>query len=351
VTQYQTVNAPVVIGLGARTPTGLQADSSAIATYAGISGITEHPYMVDKAGDPFMVSMDQTLNEHGRIERMFALAASALEEVVSSMPVAPEESLSIYLGLPELGEFFAQSMVDALCQRLETHLLSVCRPVVIPVPEGNASAILAMQQAISAMGNGVFDCCIVGGVDCLLDPDILEPMDDAGSIASATNRWGFPPGEGAAMLAICSREFAQQKCASPIASIVSLGIAYEPNSIEADAICTGQGLAKAMREAVTVAGVPITKQYCDINGERYREDEFSYAILRLPSSFFVNAADYLAPADCWGHTGAATGALLALLSLSCHRRCFDTGNWPMIWCGSNNGHRAAMVLHLFSGEI
>lgn len=341
----------VVIGLGARTPIGLQADSSAIAAFAGISGLTEHPFMVDKVGDPFMVGIDQTLMEHDRIERMFILAASALKEVVDLIPLTPDTGLTIYLGLPELGTYFDQRAAEFLCQRLETFISTTCRPVLIPVPEGNAAAIVAMQQALSEMQKGSFDYCVVGGVDSFLDADILESMDNAGCVASASNRWGFPPGEGAAMLAICNAAFAQRNGLPPIAYVASVGISYEQNRIGTDTICTGEGLAKAMQTAAATAGAQITKQYCDINGERYREDEFSYAILRVPSSTFANAVDYIAPADCWGHTGAATGALLALIPISCHRRGFAVGDWPMVWCGSNNGRRAAMVFQLPGGEV
>lgn len=340
----------IVIGLGARTPTGLRADSSSISAYTGISGITEHPYMIDKAGDPFMVGIDLTLNEHSRTERMFILAASALMEVIDLIPLVPESRLTVYLGLPELGLHFDQREAEILCQRLEAHVSVSCHSVMIPVAEGNSAAILAMQHALNEMCKGTLDYCIVGGVDSLLDSDILESMDDASIVASESNLWGFPPGEGAAMLAICSSKFAQQNCLTPLASIASVGISNEPNCIGTDTICTGEGLAKAMSEAAAAAGNQITKQYCDINGERYREDEFSYAILRVHSSIFANAVDYVTPADCWGHTGAATGALLALLSIYCHRRGFVVGDWPMIWCGSNNGRRTAMVLHLLHGE-
>jgi len=341
----------IVFGIGARTSTGLHADSSAIAVYAGVSGVAEHPYMVDKAGDPFMVGIDPTLMEHNRIERMFILAASALTEVVDQIPLTPETGLMIYLGLPELGMYFDRLQAESLCQRLETYLSAICRPTLVPVIEGNTAAIVAMQQALHEMQKGSLNYCVIGGVDSFLDPDILESMDDAGNVASTSNRWGFPPGEGAAMLAICNSKFAQQKNFLPLAYIVSIGMSYEQNRMGTDTICTGEGLAKAMQEASSAAGGQITKQYCDINGERYREDEFSYAILRVPSFIFVNAVDYVAPADCWGHTGAATGALLALLAIVCCRRGFSVGEWPMIWCGSNNGRRAAMVLHLLEGEI
>ena len=50
-----------IIGIGARTPVGLTAPAAAAAVRASISGIVDHPYMVDKAGEKMSVAMDPEL--------------------------------------------------------------------------------------------------------------------------------------------------------------------------------------------------------------------------------------------------------------------------------------------------
>ena len=45
-----------VVSLGASTPVGRCAWSSAAAVRAGISGFGQHPYMIDTAGEPMRVA-------------------------------------------------------------------------------------------------------------------------------------------------------------------------------------------------------------------------------------------------------------------------------------------------------
>ena len=75
-----------VVGIGAHTPVGLNAMSTAAAVRAGISGLCQHATIVDHAGDPFRVAMDQDLCEQGRDARMLQLAANALSEVLVCAP-------------------------------------------------------------------------------------------------------------------------------------------------------------------------------------------------------------------------------------------------------------------------
>ena len=152
------------------------------------------------------------------------------------------------------------------------------------------------------------------------------------------------------MLAICSARFARECGLKPRAWIAAGLTTHELARMRTETVCTGEGLGLAFKAAAARAGASITKQYCDLDGERYREHEFSFAILRAPKTAFVDAVDYVAPADCWGSTGAATGALLAILPVLHHERGASPGPWPMVWCGSENGRRGVLVLHLEGGR-
>jgi hypothetical protein len=48
----------------------------------------------------------------------------------------------------------------------------------------------------------------------------------------------------------------------------------------------------------------------------------------------------------WGQCGAAGAAMFATLPIVAHARGYSPGAWPMVWSGSENGRRAALVLHL-----
>ena len=46
-----------IVSLGASTPVGRDAWSSAAAVRAGVSAFAEHPYMDDTAGEPMIVAI------------------------------------------------------------------------------------------------------------------------------------------------------------------------------------------------------------------------------------------------------------------------------------------------------
>lgn len=335
-----------IVGLGARTPAGLRGPTSAIAIHAGITRIAEHPYMVDRAGDPLMVGMDSTLAEHAWLERMVQLSRSAVAESVEGLPVDPRVPLPVYLALPEVDLFFNEHDASDVCRRLAMELDGVVSIQPVPVTEGHAAGVLALERALAGLRGGMFGCAVVCGVDTFLDPDRLDALDRDKRLIVADSRWGFTPGEGAAALAVCTGTFARNHGLKVLAWIAGLGNSLEPNSMHREGVCTGEGLAAALRAAAAQAGAQVTKQYCDINGERYREHEMSYAILRVPKAAFVDAVDYIAPASAWGHMGAASIPLMMTLPIVTHARGFSPGPWPMVWSGSENGRRGAVVLHL-----
>ncbi|MEM7136270.1 MAG: beta-ketoacyl synthase N-terminal-like domain-containing protein [Myxococcota bacterium] len=302
--------------------------------------------MKDLAGEPFMVAMDPTLGAMARGDRMLALARSALTEVLDSFTAAPPREVLVYLGLPEVGASFSETQARSLCDQLTQAFSGRADLGVVPVTEGNAAGLIAMQRAVEGVERGQSQFAIVAGVDSWIDPDLLEGLDEAGRLMSEANSWGFPPGEAGGAVLVCRPGVAQTFKLPNLGQVSSLGVATEEASMHAEAICTGEGLSHALRSAIMAAGGPVTKQYCDLDGERYREHELSYAILRVPRDGFVNPSDFVTPVPSWGNVGAATAPLLTILPLLAHARGFSPGLWPMIWCGSENGKRGAMVLHL-----
>jgi 3-oxoacyl-[acyl-carrier-protein] synthase-1 len=88
--------------------------------------------------------------------------------------------------------------------------------------------------------------------------------------------------------------------------------------------------------------------YCDINGERYRSEEWSLAVLRVPHA--TKTLDYVAPVACWGDVGAAIGPLSCILATRAWARRYSKGRNALIWCGSETGLRAAIALTAPEGK-
>jgi 3-oxoacyl-[acyl-carrier-protein] synthase-1 len=82
-----------------------------------------------------------------------------------------------------------------------------------------------------------------------------------------------------------------------------------------------------------------------MNGEAYRADEYGFTIVRT-SQHFASAGDFLAPADCWGDVGAATGPLLLALAVIAARKSYAPGPHALLWTSSEGGERSAALIRL-----
>lgn len=338
-----------IVAHGARTAVGLRGTTTAAAVRAGISRLVEHPRFYDSTGEPFIVGRDRTIEEFDPRKRMLALGVSALEEALEGLSVDPHTEIPVFVGVRETALGFTNEDAAWLATAIATVARVRCRIRVSTVTGGNAAGLLALALARRAVEMGEAQLTIAGGVDSHINPTFLEQLDDAGRCKSIANKWGYPPGEAAAMLAVCSAALARHARIPILAGLVGEGHAVEPARLGSGQICLGVGLAAAITSALQSVPWPtevISAQYCDINGEFYRTDEFLYATQRLPAGSFRAVEDYIAPADCCGDVGAASGPLFAVLAIESGRRAYARGNLPLLWAGSENGQRAAAVLEL-----
>lgn len=340
-----------ICALGARTPLGLNAAASAAAVRAAISAVGIHPFWKDKAGKSFCVSRDALLDAQidDCVERIKQLALSAAHEALSSVAIsAPTLTIFLALPLPRIGlsETYAQRMADAIGALRGDGIDRLDRVHVYPY--GHAAGIMALQAAAQKMAAGEIEMALVVAADSYIHAETLEELDAAGRVMSAANRNGFPPGEGAAACVLATRACAE-RCGLPVlALLVAAATAVEPHPLGSDAVCIGEGLSaviKTIGECLP-AQQSISATYCDLNGERYRNEEFAYTLLRTQSAF-RDAHDYLSPADCWGDVGAASGLLGVVLALQAQLRGYAKGPLPLCWAGSDSGHRAAVLLNVF----
>jgi len=342
-----------VVAHGARTPVGLGASASAAAVRAGISRLGGHPRFYDVDGEAFVVGMDRTLEEFDSRKRMLVLGAGALEECLAELPVSPNVEVPIFLGVRDAALGFSEVDAKWLAMSLSRAVQPRCKAQIRVVVGGNAAGLVAVQRARQVVASGAVQLALAGGVDSHLDPVFLERIDESGRCKSVGNKWGFPPGEGAGMLALCSPSVAKGLRRPPLAEIVSSGDAIEPAFLGSDLVCTGDGLTSAIRDALGGLAWPsetVATTYCDINGEFHRTEEFMYATQRLPASAFRAIEAYVAPADCWGDVGAASGPLFAVLAIESARRGYAQGDHALLWAASDSGRRAALTLRVPRNE-
>jgi 3-oxoacyl-[acyl-carrier-protein] synthase I len=342
---------PVYIAaLGASTPVGRDALSSAAAVRAGISGFVQHPYMIDTAGEPMRAAMAPWLDiDLQGTERFEALLFPAIDQALESFDAdaGAKLRLGLALGLPSarpgLPADIGRTLRAAIATRYPNRFVAQAI-----LESGHAAGLLGLHATVRKMAAGAFEACIVAGVESYLAPETLEWLEANDQLHSAgplNNAWGFIPGEAAGAALLVTERALPRLGLAPLGRVVGVGQGFEENRIKTETVCIGEGLTTAFREALSALppDAQVTDVYCDMNGEPYRADEFGFAALRTKEAF-VSASDFIAPADCWGDVSAASGPLGLLLSTMAARKAYAKGPLTFVWASSETGERGAALL-------
>lgn len=340
-----------IISTGARTPVGLSSAPAAAAVRAQISGVLEHPFMIDQVGAPMPGALDALLDPGlWGPQRLLLLAESALREACAPLArdgEAPRQLLPAFLGLPEFRPGFTEYDADAVRSGLSAfEALPMDISQVTIFTQGHAAGLSALATAAMQIQKGALEACLVGGVDSYFHPDTMEWLDENRQLAGAVSRSGFVPGEGAGFCLLMAEGIRQQLGLGSMARVRSVATGTETKRIKTSEVCLAQGLTDTIRDAVSTLTPPaetISDIFCDINGERYRGEEWGFVCLRLPQ-YFDDPTTYRSPADCWGDVGAASGPLFAMLACQAAGRGYARGPRSLLWASSEGGLRAAAML-------
>ena len=336
-----------IVAIGARTALGLAPEPSAAAVRAGMSRVEEHPYFVDATGQPLRGAYDRRLDEElPCVERMAALAEHALSQLVVRLQLRGELSVPLLLSLPEARPGFGLADEQQLERRLAQVPGALRFHSVRTVSRGHAGALEALHVAAQLVSTGAEGICIVGGVESWFEPRTLAWLSRNGQLMRSDARSAFFPGEGACFVAVASQAIRRHLGLPSLAVVRGTGVATEHAPIKVDRDNLGVGLAEAVGQACRElggAGGLVDEVYCDINGERYRAEEWGLAILRTHQRF-RDPSRYTAPASQWGDLGAATGTALAMLAVAAWQRGYARGPLAVMIAGSEAGRRGALLL-------
>ena len=351
-------DAIVVSGVAAVSPVGHSAAVSFTSVKAGLPRIGESTDLrirdhKDRLIQVTCAAVTGITDGHRRYLRHFRMAVRAFAEVLDHAHLDDgllnDTVLYLVLAEPER---------PGMDQRVETHLVRKIAQVlglVDPSPHttitktGHAGVFEAVQAAAGAILTGRCSRAIIGAVDGYLDELTLSWLYDTGRLKTEENPKGFVPGEAAAFLVLERHSAVQARNAQALARLAGTGYAIESNSIYDKSPCTGNGLTGAIRSAVQGSdGSTLALIVCDLNGERYRANEWGLALLR---SFGASAPPELLwhPADCLGDCGAAAGALNVVFgALALARRSVPDGS-VLVWGSSDDGERGAALLAAVPG--
>ena len=337
-----------ILAVGARTPVGLVAETAAAAVRAGISRLEWQPSVLDPFGDPVRGAMDAKLDPTLRgWERLVQLARSPLLEVGAKLVAASTwpQPIEVLLALPEPRPGWAHIDADRVARALGSLTLPRLGPFNVTLgAQGHAGVLAEMDAAARRIASGALDLCIVGGVDSYFEADTIEWLQRHGQLALEDIPIGFSPGEAAGFVALASSYALRALRAPSLATLGGSHVARESRLIKTDAINLGKGLTAAVAGATApLSGRVLDTIYCDINGERYRSEEWGFVALALPH-VCRDPSGYEMPSAAWGDVGAASGALLTVLAVAGWQRGYARGPHALLWASSEGGLRAAVVV-------
>jgi 3-oxoacyl-[acyl-carrier-protein] synthase-1 len=337
-----------VIATGARTPLGFTAESSAAAVRASISGFAEFPFVM-ASGEPVIVCADPEIESaiEGR-ERLVPMIGSVLDEVMLTIARGDPYPGRCYLllALPEARPGFSDDdaawVAQAAASRLRAHGPNVRVAI---AGRGHAGSMQAVQLAVQESERATDAIFLIVGADSYHHRDTFIWLEDVRRFAQPKIRGGFIPGEGAGCLALSTSGLRAALRLPTLALLGGVGIGQESLLRDSDTGTFGVGMSRAVLGATEGLELPrdaVDTLYSDINGERYRSEEWGFVALKTHELW--KSLDYEAPGSCWGDVGAAFGALAGVLAVQSYQRGYARGPRSVVMAGSDSGLRGAMLL-------
>jgi 3-oxoacyl-[acyl-carrier-protein] synthase-1 len=249
----------------------------------------------------------------------------------------------LFIGLPELRDTEAPWLkhFPAYLQKLTD--IPVDRAHSLIVAKGRASALLALEHALETLQTDPSAAVVVGGVDTYLDLRLLATLDAEKRILGPRVMDGFIPGEGAAFYLLSGEEVPKSRNGR---NVVVLGAAsfMDPAHRYGSEAARGEGLASALDalRQMSSAAAPIGATFAGFNGESFDTKLWGVARLRH-DDFFSKEMIIDHPADKFGDTGAAIGAILMVLAA--RALVSGTRSGPaLVWAASDQESRGCAVV-------
>lgn len=346
----------VIVQAGLVTPIGLSVPEAAASARARVARLREiawhdhrlEPRIAGTVPDDGLPPLAPDLAQaplSAREVRWLRLAHAALDESRDLPGLGGDEPAPpLLLGLSEYRTTRAldPSRFLALLARQCPQGFDLARSVA--APRGRAAGLMALREAASRLTRREVPTVLVGGVDSLLDLNVLATLDHARRLRNEVHSDGFTPSEGAAFLHLCLAATARARAWTPWAVVRGTGLGHEAGHLGSDEPYRGDGLAAAVSGLLDESppSRPIASVHCSFNGERYWAREFGVARLRRHADFEVDH-QMEHPAECFGDLGAAFGPALAVLAAHGLRHGYRRAPGLVI-ASSDLGQRAAVLL-------
>jgi len=334
----------VVKASGMVTAVGFNSEASCAAIRAGISGIKEVNLWDYEAGEYLSGAKVGLPQWWEGLEKLADLVAPAIHECLIAAGPNPADQIPILLGVaatdrPMRNDQLDKQILDEISLRLETPL----HPDSVVIPRGQVSAVVGLNVSQRLVAEQGVSHCIVAGVDSFLHQELVEVYMNRLRLLTTSNSNGFIPGE-AGTAVLVQPAMSSENCQL---SILGMGMARESATIDSEDPLRGDGMTKAVGNALAESGLTIfdvSYRITDINGEHYKFKEALLAAMR-----FEHGRSRRELFDLWhsieylGEVGAAIGPCVLSVALHAGQHEYAPGDVVLCHFGNDDGERAAIV--------
>jgi 3-oxoacyl-[acyl-carrier-protein] synthase-1 len=333
-----------IAATGMVTAVGFNSTASCAAIRAGISNLNETNLWDAESGK--FLPAGRVLLPHWWIGlgKLAELVAPAIYECCNAALPVPATDIPVLLGVssPDRPFRFARLDQDILSE-IEQRLGFKLHPCSKVIPRDHVSAVVGLREAQRLISTSQAPCCIVAGVDSLVQQDVLRHYLAQDRILTSVNPTGFLPGEAGSAILVKSASRSEPG----ELEILGTGIGLEKATIESDQPLCGSGLAEAIGEAFNESGCTLDDvQYriTDLNGEHYKFKELVFAMMRYLSKPKPKLFDLWHPIEYIGDVGAAIGPIVLAVALHASQNDYGPGPTALCTFGNDDGERASAVV-------
>lgn len=228
----------------------------------------------------------------------------------------------------------------------------LCNTVSLPIPataqwvsdKGRLGLLGALHQASQWFATGKFDRCLIGTLDSLIEPAVLEACGTAQVLKTEGNPVGFMPGEAAAFLLV-----EPSTGIDGVLFITAMAHAMDRSYHDAEKQPVGQGISQVLRQLITASPEPTAVPgllISDLNGTESRAVDWGYAMVHLRDHFGEFESKLWLPVESFGECGAANGGLALCFAFEAARRATMPSSTATVLLCAEGGERAAIQIEI-----
>jgi len=279
-------------------------------------------------------------NPYRGARKLVEMAGNAIRDCLANSSRVLPKRLPVVICLSDRASFAGDKSVE-ITSELGNWLDADGEFLFYAMRGGRAVGVSAIEKARRLL-NSETPCCLVVGVDSLLNTRDLITFHGQRRLLTGKNSDGFIPGEAAAAILLSI-----SPPSGKALHLRGMGWAEEKVTVLTEEPFRARGLSQAIKSAIsdgTTGYEEIDYRICDANGEQY---VFKEATMALTSTlrFRKPEFDIWHPADCIGEIGAATVPCCLAVSLMAFRKGYAPGPGVLAHFGNDDGFRAAVTLH------